>query len=90
MRELFKFPNWLRRNFMRLINRNYIKNKLEKRKGECKKCGKCCKRCRYLDNQTKLCRIYNKRPWLCYKDFPLDKLDKKIWNVKNCGYFFGD
>jgi len=90
IKELLKFPNFVRRKFMQLMNRNYVKNKLEKRKGECKKCSECCKGCRYLDKQTRLCRIYNNRPWLCYKDFPLDKSDKKIWKVKDCGYCFDD
>jgi len=33
---------------MQLIDKNYIKNKLAKRRGKCKKCGSCCKSCRFL------------------------------------------
>jgi hypothetical protein len=88
MRALLKPLNRLRRNSMQLIDKNYIKKKLAKRKGECKKCGKCCRGCKYLDTKTKLCIIYRKRPFICYKNFPLDKLDQWIWNVKDCGYRF--
>lgn len=73
---------------MQFINKDHIKNKLAKRKGECKKCGKCCGDCKFLNKETKLCTIHENRPWNCYKDFPLDKLDQKIWGVKDCGYGF--
>jgi len=73
---------------MQLIDKDYIKKKLVKRKGKCKKCGKCCIGCKHLDKKTKLCKVYESRPWFCYKDFPLDNTDKWIWNVKNCGYSF--
>ena len=86
--EILKIPNKLRRDFMILINKNHIKNKILKRKGKCKKCGKCCKGCTYLDEKTKLCKVYSKRPDFCYKEFPLDEMDKKVFNVKNCGFYF--
>jgi hypothetical protein len=88
MRFLLKPFNRLRREVMKLADKNYIQKKLAKRRGKCKKCGECCKGCRFLDVKTKLCKTYDNRPWLCYKEFPLDSLDKWIWNVKNCGYFF--
>jgi hypothetical protein len=89
MRKLLKTLNAPRRRIMQLINKNYTKNKLSKRKGKCLKCGKCCGDCKFLDKKTKLCTIHKNRPWNCYKDFPLDNLDQKIWNVnKNCGYKF--
>jgi len=89
MRELLKPFNYARRLILRSIDKNYLKKQIKKRKGKCKKCGKCCCSCIHLDKKTKLCRVYSKRPWYCYKDFPLDGLDKKIWNVeKTCGYKF--
>jgi hypothetical protein len=87
MNELLKLPNKLRREFMKLLDNDYIKKKLQKRKGLCKKCGQCCKGCKHLGKDN-LCKTYDNRPWTCYKDFPLDNLDKKIWQVRNCGYSF--
>ena len=84
---MLKLINKLRRNSMQLIDKNYIKNKLKKRKGKCKKCGKCCKGCKHL-NKENLCKTYKNRPFYCHKEFPIDKLDQKIFNIKNCGYKF--
>jgi hypothetical protein len=88
MIRLLKVPKVLFGSFMQLINKDYIKNKLKKRKGKCKKCGKCCKGCRFLNKKNNLCKVYKKRPVLCYKEFPIDKLDQRIWKVKNCSYSF--
>lgn len=94
MRNFLKAINAPRRRIMQLVNKDHIKNKLAKRKGECRKCGACCGNCKFLDKTTKttkikLCTIHNNRPWNCYKDFPLDKLDQRIWNVEDiCGYEF--
>ncbi len=88
MRNFLKTINAPRRRIMQLINKDHIKNKLAKRKGECKKCGKCCGDCTFLDKKTKLCTVHENRPWNCYRDFPLDRLDQKIWNVRDCGYNF--
>ena len=88
MRELIKIPNRLRRKFMEAVDRDYIPKKLALRKGKCRKCGQCCLGCRFWDEKTGLCKTYNKRPWFCHKDFPIDKLDLKVFGVKNCGYKF--
>jgi len=85
---LLKAPTKAARKFMQLIDHDYLKKKLAKRNGKCRKCGQCCGNCRFLDKKTRLCKRYTKRPWTCYKEFPLDKLDKKTWGVKNCGYKF--
>jgi len=90
MRRIIRPFSVLGRSIRKLVDKNYIKNKLKKRKGRCRKCGQCCKGCIYLDKKTNLCRTYKSRPWFCYKDFPLDKFDQKLWNVKNCGYKFKD
>jgi Fe-S-cluster containining protein len=84
---MLKLLNRLRRNSMQLIKKDYIINKIKKRKGKCKKCGQCCKGCKNLD-KTNICQIYNHRPFYCHKQFPIDKLDKKVFKVKNCGYSF--
>lgn len=89
MNQLLRPLNILRHYFFKQKNKNYVKNQIKKRKGKCKRCGECCKNCSYLDKKTKLCKIYKNRPWFCYKDFPLDKIDQKIWGVeKICGYKF--
>ena len=92
MKELLKPLDYLRRSIMGFFNKNYVKDKLAARKGKCKKCGKCCENCFYLDKKTNLCKIYYHRPSLaCHKDFPLDKVDLWLWNVeKTCGYKFKD
>lgn len=74
---------------MQLFDKEYTPKKLSLRKGGCKRCGQCCIGCKLLDKKTKLCTVYNNRPKVfCYKDFPLDGLDKKIWKIKECGYYF--
>jgi hypothetical protein len=88
MADILKPINVLVRRMNNLANKNYTKNKLKKRIGKCNKCAECCKGCRHLDKNTKLCKIYKTRNFMCYKEFPLDDLDKKIWNVKDCGYKF--
>jgi heterodisulfide reductase subunit C len=90
--EIVKVIDGSRRFLMRKLSKNYIKNKLKKRKGKCLKCGVCCIGCPFLNKKTHLCKIYKKRPALmCYKDFPLDRIDQKIWHVeKICGYKFED
>lgn len=88
MREVLKIVNKLRRELNCFFYKNYIDEKIKKRKGECLKCGECCNNCKFLDGKTNLCLVYEKRPWFCYKNFPLDELDKKVFCVKNCGYWF--
>ena len=85
---LLKFPDKLIRKLMRFFDKDYVNKKLAKRKGNCNKCGECCGNCRFLNQKTRLCKVYKSRPWTCYDDFPLDKLDKRIWGVKKCGYHF--
>ena len=85
---MLKLINRFRRKLMQRVNKDYIKNKLSKRKGKCKKCGKCCKGCKHLNAKTNLCKIYKNRPWFCHKNFPIDKMDQKVFRIKNCGYSF--
>jgi len=88
LRELAKIETILERRRRLFFDKNYIKNKLKKRRGKCKKCGQCCRGCFFLDKKTNLCRTYKRRPFFCYKDFPIDKRDQEAWCVKNCGYSF--
>jgi Na+-translocating ferredoxin:NAD+ oxidoreductase RnfC subunit len=91
MKSLLIPVNQLRHTFWKMIDKDYVKNKLEKRRRKCKKCGKCCKGCSLLDTKTKLCKVYKNRPWACFKEFPLDRFDQKMWDVeRTCGYRFED
>jgi len=88
IRQIIKIPNMLRRRIMVLIDRDYIRKKIAKRSGKCRKCGQCCTGCRHL-GKDKLCKAYKKRPAIvCHQQFPIDSLDQKVWGVKNCGYRF--
>jgi hypothetical protein len=88
MKELLKPIDRISKEFMKLADKNYVNKKLKNREGKCLKCGQCCKRCRFLDKETNLCRVYDSRPLMCHKDFPLDKTEQWIWGVKGCGYSF--
>jgi Fe-S-cluster containining protein len=89
MKSLLKWGIRLKGGFMQLVDTSYIKKKTEKREGKCRKCGKCCGNCRFLDKKTRLCKVYGNRPRiLCYREFPLSKTDQKVWEVENCGYRF--
>ncbi len=86
MSALLKLLNRFRRNFFKMIDSKYIEKKLKKRKGKCNKCGKCCLGCVYLSDEE--CKIYKNRPWWCHKDFPIDEIDKKIFGIRECGFYF--
>lgn len=88
MKPLLRWIDVSGRKLIRLLDKDYLAKKLERRQGRCKRCGECCKKCRLLDKKTRLCTTYENRPWLCYKEFPLDEFDKKLWDTKDCGYCF--
>lgn len=75
---------------IKTLDKEYYNKKLERRVGNCKNCGECCKGCKYLDPLTKLCTTYHNRPWYCHKEFPIDEQDQYVFGVKNCGYSFID
>lgn len=88
MKQLIKLPLRIQRGFLKLIDSKYVEKKMQKRTGKCKKCGNCCKGCKFLDKKTHLCTTYNHRPFACYKEFPLSNFDKKVWKVPDCGFNF--
>jgi hypothetical protein len=89
IKMLLKAPLVGFRSIMKAVDKDYVKRKTAKRTGECRKCGDCCSDCDYLDQKTRLCKVYDNRPRVfCYKDFPLSKFDQDIWEVRNCGYKF--
>jgi len=82
-----KLLNRIRFEFLRLFNPLYIEHQIEKREGDCKRCGICCSGCRHLLYNG--CINYQERLGLnpLCRAFPIDKLDKEIVN-KNCGYYW--
>lgn len=78
----------IRRTILYLLFPIYVRNSLGKRKGECKNCGKCCGDCTCMDENNR-CKIYNTRPEIfCLKEFPIDRLQLKLWGIKDCGYYW--
>jgi Fe-S-cluster containining protein len=63
---------------------------------KCDKCGECCRNignskelkkfdrgdgvCKYLDEKTNLCKIYNNRPEICRVDLMYEKYYKKFYS----------
>lgn len=94
--KLNQFKGKIRRIYLILLRKKYVNDQLNIRKGECIRCGACCKfifECPFLKNHRSLpeCKIHNKRPPSC-KFFPIDDRDINERNQINpkttCGYFF--
>ena len=67
----------------------YVRSQLEKRRGECARCGDCCLivcRCPFLKGVNE-CTIYDKRSLQCRK-FPIDERDLR--DVPTCAFRFED
>ncbi len=86
----------LRRSLLVALRKNTVVHSLERRRGECLRCGSCCKilfRCPYYDdsNGRPLCTIYDDRPGVCGL-FPIDERDVQDRDIVNpfvrCGYRF--
>jgi len=81
----------IRRFFLCITQKEYVRDQEKRRSGECVSCGKCCMlpfRCPFLigDEDNFRCGIYNERPGQC-RAFPIDERDLKDVNYQ-CGYFF--
>jgi hypothetical protein len=86
----------LRRMYLHTMHREYIRRNLARRRGECRRCGACCKlmyACPYLDQNGKeaSCVRHHLRWWNC-RIFPVDERDLRdrdmVANGKSCGYHF--
>lgn len=82
----------MRRFFLSNLRPQQVKAALEKREGECDRCGLCCNiafRCPFLKDgeDCSTCTIYEKRPTQCAL-FPIDPRDLK--DVARCSYTFRD
>ncbi len=88
----------LRRVLFIAFRKKRVVRMLERRRGECLRCGACCKllvRCPYYDDSSggPRCSVYQDRPGPC-GIFPLDELDLKerdpVHPHRKCGYRFED
>lgn len=89
MSKIIRLINRVRTLFLETFYWDYIINKRYNRRGQCNRCGKCCKKCPYLklDNGKFKCIVYNSH--ICHHDaFPRDKFD--IWSrgIKECGFYW--
>jgi Fe-S-cluster containining protein len=87
----------IRRFYRHFACPGYVRENLSRRRGECKRCGACCKLghiCPYLDldkNGLALCKVYPRRSKNC-RLFPIDERDIAdrdiIMPEVCCGYTF--
>lgn len=86
-----------RRYLLRKLKPEYVDEQLEKREGECRRCGSCCQmswRCRnlsYDEDGLAICKIHGIKPRGSYcVDFPINEKclnDRKLSGFDhNCGF----
>lgn len=81
-----------RRRFFVFFRPRYVIRSLLGRKGNCKKCGRCCSlnKAWCFDFKDNKCLTYDRQPFFC-KVFPIDHKDKEMSGVsEECGYWWGD
>ena len=95
-RLLFGCP---RRSFENFFRRKWVKSNLDRRLGQCLRCGACCRmgfRCHHLkyDEEGKgLCAIYDRRKATSCRDFPMSERDlaeRDSICSQPCGFTFAD
>jgi hypothetical protein len=88
----------VRRALLVALRKNRVRETLERRRGDCLRCGTCCKilfRCPSYDDSSgsPRCLTYHDRPGSCGL-FPLDELDLRDRNIVQphlkCGFHFVD
>jgi len=86
----------LRRLYYVFLRPGYVARNIELRRGECLRCGACCKllfTCPYLaiKNGIPECKIHNRKFKAC-KFFPMDEADLRDRDIvspeKKCGFYF--
>lgn len=86
----------IRRFYYWALRKDYVVQSHARRRGECIRCGACCKlmfRCPWLDESDALptCRRHETRPMNC-RVFPIDEADiadrDLILPHRKCGYYF--
>jgi len=81
----------VRRYAISKTKKEYVKKQKKERKGNCLRCGNCCKilfNCPFADflNGKAICKIYDVRFNVC-KVFPIDERCLKDVNYQ-CGFYF--
>ncbi len=80
-----------RRLYLTLLRPGYVRRQRQRRRGECLRCGRCCRlavRCPLLEGRDR-CRIYGlARPRAC-TGFPVDERDLADVDGR-CGFYFAD
>lgn len=88
---IFSWRNLNKLRIFFLVNfySSYCRRMAAMKKGECLKCGTCCKGCPY-QNEDHTCVLYQSgRPDWCRRGFPIDSLDLKMLKVDGtCGYYW--
>ena len=88
----------IQRFYVGHFRKKYVARRLAIRKGECQRCGACCRlliRCPYVKEcqGEAQCRIYGKRPINC-RIFPLNRRHLAERDLllpeQPCGYYFED
>lgn len=86
----------LRRLYLHMFNRDYLRRNLARRKGECRRCGVCCTlmfKCPFLEGSAELasCVRHDDR-WENCRIFPIDERDlaerDRISDDGACGFRF--
>lgn len=85
----------LRRQYLIAFRKSYVKEGLERRFGECLRCGACCKLmtdCFFCTRGLPTgCKIYSVRPLVC-RFFPIDERDLAdrdlVLPTVPCGFYF--
>ncbi len=81
------------RRFFHFFHREKVYVSLKERKGDCKRCGKCCQasiRCPkllYDENNLAMCMIHDRRPGMC-KIYPFNSKDFFSHIKDKCGFFY--
>ena len=80
----------VRRFFLVKFRPRYVQESIARRKGECRRCARCCSlafRCPRLKDGNR-CAIYENRYEQCAL-FPIDERDLK-YLADTCGHYYGD
>lgn len=78
-----------------VFNKREVYSSLEKRKGSCMRCGRCCHasfKCQHLtydENGLSLCKIYDRKPRMCSL-YPYNENDFFYHIRSTCGYKYID
>jgi hypothetical protein len=79
----------VRRRYLTLFRKEYVRHQAARRRGECRQCGACCRlvwRCPFLTAENR-CRIYGRTRHPNCVAFPID--DRDLRDVHGvCGHSF--